>query len=66
MEHMSNPTKVTFRKLGPCRYAVEVCGALAGSVEKITEGYWSGRYNDGTPAYSADTRRTAAWALINS
>jgi len=42
------------------------CGTVEKRESPMFGTDWFGRYNDGSPAYSADTRIDAAWALINS
>lgn len=79
MEHMSSTNPFTrarlaaeaprFRKLsyGYGTYEVSINGTVAGTVKpSLHSDVWHSFYNDGTQGHSGDTRKAAAWALINS
>lgn len=64
---MSNPSTPKFKKLPNGSYEVSINGTVAGTVQaSFYSDVWHSFYNDGTQGYSGDTRKAAAWALINS
>jgi hypothetical protein len=64
---MSKTNKApTFSNKVANRYDVSIAGLKAGTVEKVDEDYWLGRYSDGSIATAGNRRIDAAWSLINS
>lgn len=64
---MTSHTTPKFKKLSDGSYLVSINGTVAGTVkESLHSAVWNSFYNDGSQGYSGDTRKAAAWALINS